>query len=87
MSEADENVMSDEDLEAAYRDMAMALHHQDGHVEIDSNAEVSLSDDRGAYVQAWVWVGDDEFDSDTRKKVDAAREGHCLSAGSEDTDD
>lgn len=31
---------------------------RDGDLEIDSNAVVSLGDDPGAYVMAWVWVDD-----------------------------
>jgi len=41
--------------EKAY--VAAALKHQrDGELEIDSNAVVSLGDDPGSYVQAWIWV-------------------------------
>jgi hypothetical protein len=31
-------------------------HHRDGEIEIDSRTVVSLSDDGGAYVMAWLWV-------------------------------
>lgn len=34
----------------------------DGEIEIDEGAVVSLSDDGGAYVQAWVWISDDKED-------------------------
>ena len=31
-----------------------------GEIEVDRNAHISRGDDRGAYVEAWVWVPDDE---------------------------
>ena len=39
-----------------FRSRARKLYHQDGQIEIDSDARVSMGDDNGAYVQAWVWV-------------------------------
>ena len=41
--------------------LAMQVWHKDGEIEIDDDAEVSVSLDhegnpRGAYVQAWVYV-------------------------------
>jgi len=47
--------------EAAAIVAAQAKYHEDGSIEIDSNAEVSMSGD-GAYVQAWVYVSRDEMD-------------------------
>jgi hypothetical protein len=52
------------DLEAKYRKAARRLYHDEGHIEVDEKAEVSISTDgrwkegqaRGCYVQAWVWV-------------------------------
>ena len=41
---------------SAYVEAAGELHGSDGVCEIDGNAKVSLGDDSGAYVQAWVWV-------------------------------
>jgi hypothetical protein len=46
-----------------YRGRAQDLYHDDGVLEIDGDAEVSLNDladDDGAYVQAWIWVSDDD---------------------------
>jgi len=37
---------------------ARKLYGSDGECEIDKGATVSLSEDGGAYVQAWVWVYD-----------------------------
>lgn len=45
-------------LTQRYREAARARWHRDGEIEIDDNAKVSLGDDPGAYVQAWVWVVD-----------------------------
>lgn len=39
-----------------YRDFAHDKHNDDGHLEVDSSAIVSVSEDGGAYVQAWIWV-------------------------------
>lgn len=39
-----------------FRTRAKELYHQDGEIEVDFDARVSLGDDRGAYVEAWVWV-------------------------------
>ena len=53
-------------LKDKLRETARVEWHEDGSVEIDDNARVSLSFDeeteekknviKGAYVQAWVWV-------------------------------
>ena len=32
----------------------------EGDVEVDDNAIVSMSDDGGAYVAAWIWVSDED---------------------------
>jgi len=49
------------DDERAYVEAARALWQKDGGIEVDDNAIVSISDDQGAYVGAWVWVSDDEI--------------------------
>ena len=43
-----------------YLQAAKEKHVHEGEVEIDEGAVVSRSDDGGAYVQAWVWIADDE---------------------------
>jgi hypothetical protein len=45
-------------LKQAARLAAKAEYHEDGSIEIDPDAEVSLLDagERGAYVCAWVFV-------------------------------
>jgi hypothetical protein len=41
---------------AAYRQYAQENLHRDGEQEFDESAKVSMGDDDGAYVQAWIWV-------------------------------
>jgi hypothetical protein len=41
-----------------YRQLARKKWQDEGECEIDRNAVVSVSEDNGAYVQAWVWVDD-----------------------------
>lgn len=47
-----------------YQKAAKGIHHKEGEVEIDigKQTKVSRSDDGGAYIQAWVWVYDDELE-------------------------
>lgn len=42
--------------EAAYLAYAQENFHRDGELEFDENAKVSISEDGGAYVQAWKWI-------------------------------
>ena len=44
--------------------------YRGGELEIDSDAQVSNGDDAGAYVQAWVWVPDDEAPDDDAESDD-----------------
>ena len=46
-------------LEDRYRDAAHAKQ-RDGELEIDGDAVVSMGEDPGAYVAAWVWVSNEE---------------------------
>lgn len=39
-----------------FRSRARDLYHEEGQIEIDVDARVSIGGDDGAYVQAWVWV-------------------------------
>ena len=45
-----------------YRDAAEFEYGEGGRIEIDSDATVSISSDGGAYVQAWVFVYDDQVE-------------------------
>ena len=49
-------------VEQAAISAAQSKYHEDGSIEIDSNAEVSMSPESGAYVQAWVYVSRDEME-------------------------
>jgi hypothetical protein len=48
-----------------FRTRAKELYHEDGEIEVDSDARVSIGDDDGAYVAAWVWVPLNEEQSDS----------------------
>jgi len=43
-----------------FRQAAKRQYEEDGQIEIDDDAIVSMSDDGGAYVQAWVYVSEGE---------------------------
>lgn len=45
----------------AYRDYAAANLTSDGEIEIDADALVSMGEDPGAYVMAWVWVDNSDL--------------------------
>ena len=50
---------------AKYKKVAIARHHDEGTLEVDAGATVSKGDGSGAYVEAWVWVSDDEIPETT----------------------
>lgn len=50
-------------IEDRYREAARQKH-KDGELEIDDTPQVAMGDDRGAYVQAWVWVPEDDLAPD-----------------------
>ena len=48
--------------------------HEEGNIEVDDNAQVSRADGnpcRGAYVQAWVWVPDEDAKTMVTEKAEA----------------
>lgn len=51
--------MQQQDHEAQYRTAARVKWGNDGECEIDEDATVSVSEDGGAYVSAWVWISDE----------------------------
>lgn len=61
LSNAVRDLEASEQVAAPYRDAAKAKLHNEGVIEIDDDATVSVSEseDHGAYVQAWLWVSDD----------------------------
>jgi hypothetical protein len=52
-----------------FRSRAKELYHEEDEIEIDEDAQVSVSGDEGAYVEAWVWV----LARKSRKKVSEPR--------------
>lgn len=59
IKELDDTVVEQEGPEAtAYREAASELS-KDGELEIDDGAIVSMGDDPGAYVMAWLWVSEE----------------------------
>lgn len=57
-----------------YVKTAKEMYHRDGETEIDDNARVSISDDGGAYVMAWVWVNEGELDRDVEFEAEEEEE-------------
>ena len=53
-------IMIPDRTDEQYRAQARAKYEDEGQIEIDEGAEVSRGDDPGAYVQAWVWVADED---------------------------
>jgi hypothetical protein len=47
-------------LTARYRNYAREHVHDEGELEVDDDAAVNLSEG-GAYIQAWVWIGEEEL--------------------------
>jgi hypothetical protein len=43
-----------------FRSRAKELYCEDGEIEVDGDARVSIGAEDGAYVQAWVWVSSKE---------------------------
>jgi hypothetical protein len=56
--------------------IARATLHEDGVLEIDDTAEVSLGASAGSYVQAWVWVDNPERCADCGGTM--TFKGQCL---------
>lgn len=52
------------EVAAVYRQQARSEFHDEGTIEIDDLAPVSVSEDGGAYVMAWVWVRNDDDSED-----------------------
>jgi hypothetical protein len=49
----------DGEINGKYR-AAAKQRQQDGELEVDENAAVSIGNDDGAYVQCWIWIRDPE---------------------------
>lgn len=46
-----------------FRSRAKEIYHEEGQIEIEPNARVSIGGDEGAYVEAWVWEPKEEDDA------------------------
>lgn len=55
-----------------FRSRAKELYHDEGEIEIDENARVSVSDE-GAYIEAWVWVRSPNIERLWRKRAEKHR--------------
>ena len=54
-------ILKEEPVAAQYRAAAQNnTISQEGKLEVDDGAVVSMGDDKGAYVQAWLWVSDED---------------------------
>jgi hypothetical protein len=57
-------------------EIAREAHHRDGELEIDDNPVVSVSDDKGAYIAAWVWIDNPDC-RDCGETVEDADNDYC----------
>jgi hypothetical protein len=62
-------------LDEMFRAGAKRKYERDGEIEIDEVAVVSCGSDPGAYVQAWVWVSNEEAG------IEPIRCAHCGTQG------
>ena len=59
-----------------FRELAKDLYQDEGRIEIDDGGDVRRADEpedwptKGAYVQAWVWVGVEDEDEETDECAD-----------------
>lgn len=63
------------DIANLYREAAKEQFVEEGTLEIDDGAVVSISSDGGAYVAAWVWVGNGDVDGLCRECGGLANDG------------
>jgi hypothetical protein len=54
------NVFAEFRTDEELRYVSLAREYARLELEIDDSAQVSIGDDNGAYVMAWVWVEDEE---------------------------
>lgn len=55
-----ERVNKRDKIDEQFFKAAKDKRQKDGEVEFDDDAIVSVSEDKGAYVMAWVWISDEE---------------------------
>jgi hypothetical protein len=63
-----------------FRIQARELYHEDGQIEVDDDARISVADG-GAYVEAWVWVPLKKQQSRLRSLPNRRRGGPADSVG------
>ncbi|MBV8777096.1 MAG: hypothetical protein JO258_07860, partial [Alphaproteobacteria bacterium] len=66
--------------ERVYADYARRRLHREGECEIDADVVVSMGGSGGAYVQAWVWVGDADIAADPANPAAAVIEPPAVMA-------
>lgn len=54
--------------DAIYRAVAQEMYNKEGECEIDNLAPISSGGDPGVYVQAWVWVSNEDVKAIKEKK-------------------
>jgi len=52
------------------------LYHDEGEIEVDDGAPVSIGEDAGAYVQAWVWVYSERTTAPTMRVSPSKQKRH-----------
>jgi len=70
-----------ENKKKPWREAAKKRYQRDGEIEIDDNAEVSFGDDPGAYVQAWVWVPDEDANRSAAARACVEYTRHVMAHG------
>ena len=62
-----------------FRNRAKELYHEEGEIEVDNDARVSIGDADGAYVAAWVWVPlkKEKADSQVRGRLTDVKINSC----------
>lgn len=48
----------------SYIRRAKEQYEEEGSIEIDDHAKLSVGGEKGCYVEAWVWVYDEEEDNE-----------------------
>ena len=60
------SLLGEDSKDSPYVRAAIDIYARDAVLEIDDRSIVSESEDGGAYVMAWRWVGDDELTDEER---------------------
>ena len=68
LSSSVKEAISDKAAGNVYLVAAQENYAQEGSLEFDDNAVVSISEDGGAYVMGWLWIDDKEAGVDREKE-------------------